>query len=457
MKILKLCKMSITFLTNGIWRVTDNEVGRLRYHIYNFIKIIILTVRRYTGDGVMTRAAALTYSTLFSVVPILALLFAIARGFGLQSMVYKLLKDNIGLDNSTVNTLMGFINSYLERTKSGVFIGVGLFLLLWAIISLISNIERNMNSIWLVHKPRSLFRKITDYCSLLIIIPVVIVAMGGISIFMTTFLKQIEDYDLVSSTLRFFIELAPFFIAGVIFTAMFIFIPNTKVMLKHAIVPGFLTGIAFQGFQYFYIHSQMWVSNYNAIYGSFAAIPLFLFWAYVSWDILLFGAQMSYVSQNVQLFNFDKEATNISRRYHDYLCIIIMSLVCKRFEGEECEPYTAGELTRETKIPLRLVKSILLELQQLKLIYEKEGDDKSTDTQYLPATDIGHITLSLLMERLTTHGSESFKIDRSKRYAAQWRVLEEAQNSSIEMGKETLLKDLVFTPNLPAAEDEENR
>lgn len=444
MKLIENGKKFFFFLTNGIWRVTGNEVGRIRYILYDVIKIIILTFRRFFNDGIMTRAAALTYSTLFSAVPILALLFAIARGFGFQNILEKLFREDIGVAGETTDTLLGLVDSYLTHAKSGVFVGIGLIMLLWSVINLISTIERSMNNIWQVHKPRGLFRKITDYSSLFLLIPIVTVATTGISIFMTTFLKAYENYELLGPTIRFLIQLAPFIFAGIIFTAMFVFIPNTKVMLRHAIIPGFVTGIAFQWFQYFYIHSQVWVTGYNAIYGSFAAIPLFLLWANISWNIILFGCEASYISQNVQLFNFDKDVKRISRRYHDFLCILILSLICKRFCERDKTPYSAAELTTESSVPFRLVSRILNELQSVGFIYEKSGDEKSDDSVFLPAMDVNQISVSVLLNKIQTTGCEDFKVDREERFAQHWNIVEQSHHIYQKEVGNVLLKDLAL-------------
>lgn len=153
---------------------------------------------------------------------------------------------------------------------------------------------------------------------MILLLPLLIVFSSGLSIFMTTFLKEMETFVLLAPIMKFFIQLLPYAIIWAMFIGLFVFIPNTKVKFSHAIIPGILAGSAFQIFQYVYINSQIWVSNYNAIYGSFAAIPMFLLWTQISWSICLFGAEMNYVSQNLESFKYGKESKNISRRYHDF-------------------------------------------------------------------------------------------------------------------------------------------
>ncbi len=429
------------FLDEEIWRVTDEEVRNpFKRRCYTLLKVIVLSVQRLVRDRLVNKAAALTYSTLLSIVPILAILFAIARGFGFSTLLEQQFRQGFEAQSLAVETLLQLIDSYLEHAKSGVFIGVGLVMLLWTVLTLTGNIERTFNQIWQVKKPRSLFRKITDYFSIFLLLPILIVVSGGLSVFMATMVKDLAGYELMAPFLRFLVRTIPFAFASMMFVALYIFMPNTKVRLANAWLPGIVAGVAFQGFQYFYINSQIWVSSYNAIYGSFAAIPMFLLWTQISWCICLFGAELTYVSQNVKNYNFEKDARNISRRYHDFLCILLMSAICKCF-ARGGRPYTAEEMATLHRIPLRMVKEILYELQDLNLIYSVVEDEKNDSPIYLPAEDLGRLTVSELLGRIDTEGSENFKIDHAGTFSKEWQMLARAKECYY---RETalLLKDL---------------
>ena len=245
-------KQVMHFFTRSLWRVTEDEVSRGRYTSYNLLKITIQTVKCFIKDRVWIRAAALSYTTLFSIIPILALLFAIAKGFGFSNLMERLLRGGM-VENGTVDMVMTFIDNYLEYAKSGVFIGVGIAMLLWAIINLADSIEGNMNAIWEVKKQRSYFRKLTDYMALFIVFPIIIILYAGISIFMTTIYQKMAEYFIISSFVHVCIKLAPYVLSGLIMTGLFIFIPNTKVKFLNALIPGMITGIIFQAFLYIYI------------------------------------------------------------------------------------------------------------------------------------------------------------------------------------------------------------
>lgn len=429
-----------TFLTEDIWRVTEDEISKKRNILYNTIKIITLSIREFVQGRVINKASALTYSTLLAIIPILAILFAIARGFGLDNLLEEQLRTGLEGQALAAETLLSFIDSYLSQAKNGVFIGVGIIMLFYTVLLLTHNMEQTFNSIWQVKKLRSLYRKMTDYFSMLLLLPLLILLSSGISIFMSTFMKTMEEFTLLAPVIKSLVRLTPYVLTWGMFTALYIFMPNTKVKLKYAILPGILAGSAFQAFQYLYIGSQIWVSRYNAIYGSFAAIPMFLLWTQISWSICLFGAQLCYVAQNLRNFSFSKETENISRRYHDFLCILIMSLICKRFQTEQT-PYTAESLSDEHKIPIRLTTTILYELQDLHLIYETPMENEDEEMGYLPAVDINRLNVGMLLNRLDEAGSEAFKIDRN-RYFASWDTLINARMEYYESTSKVLLKDL---------------
>lgn len=429
------------FLTYDIWRITESEVNSRTFSIYTIIKTFYVAVNRFVNERMINKASALTYSTLLAIVPILAILFAIAKGFGFSNMMESQIRLGFGGPSQTTEILLRLVDSYLAQTKSGVFIGVGLIMLLWTVLNLIGNIELTFNRIWQVKKARSMYRKITDYFSMFLLMPILIVVSAGLAIFMSTIVKNLEDFILLAPILKFFIRMVPYVLTWFMFTGLYIFMPNTKVGFKHALIAGIIAGSVYQAFQYVYISGQLWVSNYNAIYGSFAALPLFLLWLQTSWTICLFGAELTYAGQNISNYNFDKDTKNISRRYRDFISILILSAIAKRFEKNE-EPYTAEMLSEKCQVPIRLTYQILYELQEINLIHETVVDEKSEDIAYQPSMDINQLNVAILLDRLDTHGSEDFKIDREKAFNGEWQVLMKAKEDYYKNSSQILLKDL---------------
>lgn len=436
-RIAKLWK----FLTYDIWRITEDEVTRTKFSVYNIIKTIYLCINRFTKDRIVNKASALTYSTLLAIVPILAILFAIARGFGFDNLMENQIVSGFGGPTAATEVILQFVNSYLSQTKSGIFIGVGLVMLLWSVLNLINNMEITFNRIWQVKKARSMYRKVTDYFSMLLLIPILLVVSGGLTIFMSTMLKNVADFALLAPLSKFLLQLIPFALTWFMFTGLYVFMPNTNVKLKHALISGILAGTAHQAFQILYISSQLWVSRYNAIYGSFAALPLFLLWLQISWTICLFGAELTYAGQNIQNFSFDKDARNISQRYRDFISILIMSLIAKRF-GKGAPPYTAEEISEECQIPIRLTNETLYELQEINMLHEVVTDQKSEDIAYQPSIDINKLNVALLLDKLDIHGSEDFKIDKDNEFSGQWKALLDAREEYYKSASRVLLKDL---------------
>ncbi|NDV66856.1 YihY/virulence factor BrkB family protein [Bacteroides sp. 224] len=431
----------LNFLTNDIWRITEDEVTKKRFSLYTVIKTAYLTADHFTKDRIVDRASALTYSSLLAVVPILAILFAIARGFGFENLIEsQLIQFSSGVNYDT-KEIMGFVDNYLKEAKSGVFLGVGLIMLLWSVVNLTSNIENTFNRIWQVKKPRSMYRKITDYFSMFLLLPIVLVLSGTISIFVSTQLKGMAEYIILAPFYKFLITSIPFVFTWLMFTALYIFMPNTKVKFKSAFIAGVLAGSVFQIFQYIYISGQLWVTKYNAIYGSFAAIPLFLLWLQMSWTICLLGVELAYASQNVHSYNFENDTRKISRRYRDFISILILSLIAKRFEKNET-PYTAEKLSEAHHIPITLTNQVLYHLQDLELIHEVMTDEKSEEITYQPSIDINQLTLAFLVERIDTYGSENFKIDHDQTFAEEWKTLINLKEEYYRNADKILLKDL---------------
>ena len=290
-------KRIIRFLQVDIWRVSSEDMSPLKYFCLEVLKKVMLAVKFFSTKRVMNDASALTYSTLLAIVPILAVVFAVARGFGYNKYIEIWFRDAFRSQPQAADVIVGFVNSYLIHTKSGVFLGFGLVFMLYTVIMLITNIEKTFNDIWQVKKKRSIFRTFTDYFALMFIIPIVIVVTSGISIFFATLTGSLPDLFLITPALGFLLDLSPYVLMSALFIALYVFMPNTHVKVRSCIVPGILSGVAMQWLQLVYIHSQIWVSSYNAIYGSFAALPLFMLWVQISWTICLFGAELSYTSR----------------------------------------------------------------------------------------------------------------------------------------------------------------
>lgn len=435
-KIKAFISKTIRFLTYDIWRASRKDNSSRKIGFYNIIKAFILAIRNIDGSQLNTRAAALTYSTLLSIVPLLAVLFAIARGFGFQNIVQSQLFAYFAGQEAVLKKAMAFIDKSLEYAQGGVFLGIGVILLLYTVINLLSNIEDNFNTIWRIKKGRTYYRMFTDYLALFLIAPVFLVCNAGLSIILSSTVDSLIIGNVISPLLK----LVPFAIIILLFTFFYIYIPNTKVNFSAALFAGIFTGICFQIFQYLYIGGQIWISKYNAIYGSFAALPLLLLWLQLSWFICLFGVELSFAYQNVNKFNFEHETNSISRRYKDFILLLICTLIVKRFEIGET-PYTADELSESYKIPTKLTSDALYILQDVNLITETVSND-SRIPAYIPAIDINKISVDYLFNKIDLSGSEDFMIDIKDEFKSEWETILEIRNMIRDKESNILLKDL---------------
>ena len=431
----------IDFLKVGIWHVKRENVKPWLYFFYGIVKKLLLAIERATTKRMVNSASALTYSTLLAIVPIMAVVFAIARGFGYNKYIEEWFREALASQPQAAEIIIGFVNSYLVHTKSGVFLGIGLVFMLWTVIMLINNIEQTFNYIWQVKKPRSLFRTITDYMAMFLLAPMIIVLTSGISIFVATVSDSMEGYALLAPVMRFIIDLMPYIFMSAVFVALYVFMPNTKVKFSCAIVPGILAGVAMQGLQLVYIHSQIWVSSYNAIYGSFAALPLFMLWVQISWTICLFGAELCYTSQNLEDYAFRAVTEDISHRYRLMLSVMLGSLICKRFE-EGGRPYTALELKLETGIPVRIVNDLLYDLTRMHIIIEVTGDEKGEISCFQPAEPTSRLRVGLLIDRLESQGRWSLELDLHKFASENWKHVIKSRSDYLDNQRGILLKDM---------------
>ena len=433
---------AVRFVTTDMWQMSNGDVPTIKWFFITVLKKLYLAIMFFVDKGAMAAASALTYSTLLALVPILAVIFAIARGFGLSIHIEEWFRNALESQPQAAEIIIGFVNSYLVHTKSGVILGIGLVFMLWTVLMLIHNIEQTFNTIWQVKQQRSMIRTVTDYVSMFVLAPMVIVLTSGISIFLATIAKQTEQWLLLGSTIRFLINLLPYVLMSAVFITLYVFMPNTKVKLKFAIVPGILAGVAMQLLQYFYIYGQVLLSGYNAIYGSFAAIPLFMLWVQFSWTICLFGAELTYTNQNVEEFAFMARTDEISHRYKLLLSAMLLNKICKRF-AEGKAPYTALQLKLETHIPIRVTNDLLFQLVQVGLLSESSASGKDEEPVFQPATSLENITVGAMIDRIEAAGNWNIPIDLDKEMmSGEWLKILSLRKKYLDSLREIEVKEL---------------
>lgn len=374
------------------------------------VKIINLSARAFMDRDLQMRSCALTYNTVLAVVPALAMLFAIARGFGFQNLMQSELFKYFPAQRKALETALTYVDNYLAQASQGVFIGIGLIFLLWTLISLMSNVEDTFNHVWGVQTKRSLHRKFTDYTALFLLLPVLMVCSAGISIFMSDAVQHVFEGNPLSPMMHRLLAFMPTVISWVIFTAAYYLIPNTKVHFKGALLAGVLAGTLFQVVQWLFVSGQVYVSKYNAIYGSFAFLPLLLVWMQLSWLITLTGVVLTYAWQNFDSFAYRDKVKNISQTYSNHIAIAVLTIAVKRFKQQH-GTLTRSELIHEYDIPGPLADKVLSNLQQARLLNKvspDESKDEKDDVAYQPSFDPDDFTVNNTADKLANMGNSDF-------------------------------------------------
>jgi membrane protein len=250
---------------------------------------------------------------------------------------------------------------------------------------------------------------------MILVCPILLAISGSMTIFVSSHVKLIiEKIPLLQNVGPAFwvpLKLLPYVTIWVVFTFIFIFMPNTKVRFKSALIGGIVAGTIFQIVQWVYINFQIGAAKYGAIYGSFAALPLFLMWLQLSWFVILFGAEVSFAHQNVETYEFEPDCLSASRAFKTLLSLFIVQRVVKKFRDGE-KPADAPALSHELEIPIRLVRQILYELSESEVLSEVRNS-KEKEFAYQPAIDVDKITVKFVIDRIEQHGTASIPMTKS--------------------------------------------
>lgn len=422
------------YCSNGVWNDT-----RRNWKV-NTIKTLNLSAQSFMDSDLQNRASALTYSTLLAIVPALALLFAIGRGFGFQNLLKSQLFTFFPSQREVLETAIGFVDHYLAQASQGIFVGVGLVFLLWTMISLMSNIENAFNKVWGVKTDRPMARKVIDYTAILFLLPILMVCSSGISLLMSSTIIDNPNFKLFSPALKVLLDLAPFFLTWLSFIGMYLLFPNTKVKLKNAVISGILAGTAFQILQYLFVSGQIYVSKYNAIYGSFAFLPLLLIWLQLVWSITLSGAVLCYSSQNIFQFNFSNDINSISLDYKRKIAVVLLTIIVKRF-SQRLSPLTIMDFAALYHMPSRIVTDLISEMVDAGLITIVYSENEKDEHAYQPAVDIHDITLGFVLQRLNAQGSDGFIPNFNEEFGQVIDTVNRSIEETIKSDSATLLMD----------------
>ena len=432
-------------LNDYIWHTPISELSSRKLLLIKQIRIVVVAARGFFNHNVQLRASALTLYTLLSVIPVAAIAFAIAKGFGLdQNLQQMILEKAHSQDKDLIGKLLGIAQSALNETSGGYMAGVGAIVLIWSFMSLLDHIESSFNHIWQITTARPWYRKFTDYLTIMLIAPVFIILSGSATVFVST---QLEEFISKAAILSFFkpvisflIQLSPYFLWWFTLTVLFIIMPNTKVKFWSALVAGIITGTIIQIIQWLYFDLQFGLSKLNTIYGSFAAIPLLIVLLQSGWTVILLGSEIAFANQNVSNYELESDALNISHYQKRALSLMIMSLVIRNFARGE-RPLSSEEIAQKLNIPVRLVRDIIQDLSFVHLISSVHGADEK-QRLFQPAMDINSISVSLVLSRLDKNGLEKNVSLKNKEFDKVDTMLSKFDKLIAKSDSNILLKDL---------------
>ena len=408
------------FVQYDLWRhphvKTQDPKKRLWYRV---LQTVILVARGFKNQALVVRANSLSFALLFAFIPMLAMIYAIARGFGFEEMVSEQLAGSFLAEANVAPVLLEWVERYLETARGGLFVGIGLVVLIWAVYAFFNMLENSFNSIWNVKKTRSFARRMTNYVMTLLLVPILVVVTSGISIFLNSTEILASVLSAIEPLRKFMLRFIPFVATSAVFTWIFMAIPSTQVKFSSAIIPGVLMGFLYQVVQALSMFLVVLFTRMSIVYGAFSAIPLVLIWLHITCWLLLIGAELAFAIQNNELFAYERDLEAISRRYKDYVMLYLLSVIIRRFEQGE-QPETAHEMATANQLPIRLVQQLLSRLEETNIV-RRVLSEQEEDPAFVPAMDTHQITVEKVLGRVAAHGTEAFLQHTPPEMQAFWQ------------------------------------
>lgn len=432
-------------LNSAIWHTSLSDISRGKLFLFKQLRIIVLAARGFMKDKVQLRAASLTLYSLLAIIPVVAIAFAIAKGFGLDQNLEQLLTREFQTQPEVLSWVLNKAGDALQQTRGGYMAGIGVIILFWSVISLLDQIESSFNHIWQISSSRPWYRKFTDYLTIMLIAPVFLIVSSSITVFVSTeladFIARSAILDFFKPIVSFLVKLAPYILTWIALTILFMIMPNTRVKFIPALVSGIVSGTILQILQWLYIDLQFGITKLNAIYGSFAAIPLFIIWLQSSWLVLLLGAELSFANQNVARYEFESEALQISHFQKRALMLLVLNMITRNFIAGE-KALSAEDIAFTLKIPIRLARDILEDLKTAGLV-SAIHENQHVDWLYQPAMDVNKLTIGFVFDRLDKKGSEHQVFIKTREYDKVTQMLENFNKLINESDCNILVGDLL--------------
>ena len=433
------------YLLNGIWLEDLSSLNTYKSILIKSLRFSYFTVKEFNNNELTLRAMSLVYTTLLSLVPLLAFSFSILKAFGvvdsqLEPILVKFFSPLGEKGVEVTHRIMDFVNNM----KVGVLGTVGLIALIWTVFSVIKKIDDSLNKIWHIKKGRSFIRRFSNYISLTLIGPVVIFVVLGLTATLASnaIVKKLVVIEPIGTLVVLWGRILPYLIVSLVFTFIYSIVPNTKVKIQSALLGGIIGGVAWQATGVLFALSVAKSTKYIIIYSSFAVLILFMIWLYISWLILLIGAQISYCHQNLNFYGFKLHNLDPSSRMREKIVLRIMYLIGKRFtKGEKY--FTHNELIEYTEIPHDTVMSTLNELEKNNLIRETSDEPPGL----IPARDLSSIKIDQVITSIRKNPESELLLQKDNRFQEIDKIVDTIDKSIKDQFNDMSIKDLIDSNN----------
>ncbi len=428
-----------TFINRFLGELQPDGGSRVKNCSVRFLRAATAVTGKFLEHKCPLRASALSFTTILSIVPFLALAFAILKGFGVQNALEPLVIKHLSAGSGDV---VDRIISYINNTKMASLGAIGLAALIVTVISLLGSIEDAFNEIWGVEETRSIYRKFSDYLSVVVSGPILLLAALSVTTTLQSqkLVRWLMETAYFGDLLLFSFRIIPYVSIWLALVCLYSFIPNTRVTITSALFGGVLAGTAWQIAQWGYVHFQIGVAKYNAIYGTLAVLPIFMVWIYTSWVIVLFGVELVVAHQNRKTYLHDFEPARLSYATREAAALLILLSVADAFFREE-KPWTVERLAKEQGLPARTVRRILSKMVTAGYLVVEEGEQA-----YYPARALEHVRIDTFLKDIRHEGEKFPSWTPDRLVEMTHNLITRSEAGAVSSLEGVTLKDLMQRP-----------
>lgn len=435
-------KKLILFLKKDLWNIDLKQLTRPKILVVKSLRLISFTARELMNNELQLRAVSLVYTTLLSIVPLIAFSFSILQSFGVvNNQLEPILQNFLAPLGEQGIQISQKILEFVGNMKVGVLGTLGLLTLIYTVFSMIKKIDDSINVIWKVHRGRGILKRLTNYISLTVLGPILMFVILGLtaSLASNTIVEKLAHYKTFGALIIIWGTILPYLLISAVFTIIYLIVPNTKVRIIPALIGGIVAGIFWQISSQLFAKGVASSTKYFAIYSSLAIVILFMIWQYISWLIVLLGAQISYCAQKIDYSGINLKSNQVSSKLKERISLSVMYLVGKNF-FEGSKNLSLDQIVDITNMPYEFVHSSIRELSMNNLIIESA----ESPTTYIPAKDLELISLEEIINvSRTNQQSENFISKTETNLKEVDRVLNDIDTSIYESLEKMSLKDLV--------------